>query len=531
MQARAYLLKACQRDDEDAPIGALAEGAEFASPSPGVAGVWVATRSGEAGEPAWAELVREATEDEIDLETRTAPGAAVLVDVDGSDQLVAFCFGSGRYLLRRSSYVLGFGMRTALNAAVASGADAVESIAWVSFRTTDAAPVDGRLRASVPKALVGYGVTPGIDRVRGVRVQRLAQHVGVGRNLEGATSLGLDMPGNLATLPPLAARLHGLGVGEEFRQAWPHVDDLIAVEDSDQRAELDAALEARLVARALDGIFLGIPDEAEGFGTVTYGASQEPHEGFDLAAALDGWRGSIGSLRTRSVTFVFGDGRPNHIEHLHDLLVTTELLDGVEVHLTDGDWFEVRAELLAIIDDALDAIPDWDIELPEWDHTLNEGDYLLGAAADRADLLLMDRKNVLVGGGTQMEVCDLAHVGGAMVHVKKRDTKGLSHLAAQVLGSATRWSRERGYRDGVVEKMQYQAAQTQKDPAPFAESFEPSVARQALHPQVLAIGAERGDRTLAEVVTTLAKVQLHRTCTELSSRGFDVRLARANRTA
>ena len=200
-------MKACQRNEEGAPIGALSEGAEFAAPSPGVAGIWVATRSGEAGEPSWAELVHEATEDEIDLETRTAPGAAVLVDVDGSDQLVAFCFGSGRFLLRRSSYVLGFGMRTALNAAVASGADAVESIAWVSFRTTDAAPVDGRLRASVPKALVGYGVTPGIDRVRGVRVQRLAQNVGVGRNLEGATSLGVEIPGS-----PIGASRYRSGI-------------------------------------------------------------------------------------------------------------------------------------------------------------------------------------------------------------------------------------------------------------------------------------------------------------------------------
>lgn len=64
----------------------------------------------------------------------------------------------------------------------------------------------------------------------------------------------------------------------------------------------------------------------------------------------------------------------------------------------------------------------------------------------------------------------------------------------------------------------------------FAEAFEPSVARQARHPQVLAIGAEWGDGTLSDVVTTLAKVQLHRTCTELSSRGYDVRLARVNRT-
>ena len=51
------------------------------------------------------------------------------------------------------------------------------------------------------------------------------------------------------------------------------------------------------------------------------------------------------------------------------------------------------------------------LELPEWEPTLDEGQYLLPAAADRPDLLLMDRKNILVGGGTEMEVCDLANTG------------------------------------------------------------------------------------------------------------------------
>lgn len=82
----------------------------------------------------------------------------------------------------------------------------------------------------------------------------------------------------------------------------------------------------------------------------------------------------------------------------------------------------------------------------------------------------------------------------------------------------------------VLEKVQHQAAVTQKDPDAFYQAFEPSVARQAQHPQVLAIGADWVDSPLSDVVTRLAKVQLHRTCTELSSRGFDVCLARINRT-
>ena len=146
MQARAYLLKPCPRNENGAPTGALVDGAEFAHPTPGIPrGIRVATRSGEDGDLEWARLVDEATTDQPDLKARSAPGAAIVVDLPESEQVLAFCFGSGRFLLRRSGYVLGFGMRAALNAAAASGQEAVASIGWVSYRTTDAAPIDGRL--------------------------------------------------------------------------------------------------------------------------------------------------------------------------------------------------------------------------------------------------------------------------------------------------------------------------------------------------------------------------------------------------
>jgi hypothetical protein len=69
MQARAYLLKPCPRDDDGAPSGVLADGAEFAQPAPGIPpGIRVSTRSGEDGAPEWAGLVDEATRDQQDLE-------------------------------------------------------------------------------------------------------------------------------------------------------------------------------------------------------------------------------------------------------------------------------------------------------------------------------------------------------------------------------------------------------------------------------------------------------------------------------
>ncbi len=537
MLARAYLLKPTRRDNDGAPLGLLVEGIRYADPIPDCPpSIRVALRPSEEGAPTWARLVSEATiPGDEDLLTRTSPGAVFVIDIADDDRLVAVCFGSGRFLLRRSTYVPGFGLRAALNAAVASGEDAIQSIGWVTFRTADAIPVDGRLRGSTPMELIRYGVTPGVDRVRGVRVQRLSRDLGLGSSLEGATSLGIDITGAVVALPALAARLHRLGLSEDFRRAWPHVDDLITVEDVDERTELDAALQVRLEQRALDDVFVGLPDDAEGYSGVTYGGAHVTHDQLDLGESLDGWRGSIDSLRSRMVTFTFDDDRSAYGTNLYDLLVVTERRGDEEFHLADGDWFRLRAGLLDVIDQALDDIPEWEVELPPWRRaqragrpdSYDEGIYLQSTAADRSDFVLMDRKNVRLGNHrTTMEVCDLVHDSGAMVHAKRLDTKGLSHLASQVHGSAIRWSREPAYRNAVLQRICQQARDTNKDVGRFTQAFDGKFARQAAHPQILAIGAVWENAPLSEAVTALAKVQIHRTCVDLMSRGFDVRLAK-----
>ena len=93
-------------DGDAAPAGLLAEGVSFDPPSPGAPpGVWAATREGDDDEAAWGRLVRQATDQSKDLSTRSSPGAALVVKPPKSDRLVAFCFGSGRFLLRPKGYV------------------------------------------------------------------------------------------------------------------------------------------------------------------------------------------------------------------------------------------------------------------------------------------------------------------------------------------------------------------------------------------------------------------------------------------
>jgi uncharacterized protein (TIGR04141 family) len=377
--------------------------------------------------------------------------------------------------------------------------------------------------------MTSYGVTPGVDRIRGVRVQRLAKDVGVGLTLEGTTSLGIKVGHALDDLPALAKRLVALGLDLAFQDEWPHVDDLIEVEDEEERLELDQALIDRLSRGSTEDIHLGLPDDADGYAGVRYGASQQVHEDFDLTTALKGWRGGLPSLKSRRVEFVFDDDRVPCEATLYDLLVATEPLDGEEVYLADGEWFRVKAGLLEVVDDYLDDLPDWDVDLPPWMSGKDEGGFLKGVAKDRADLLLMDRKNVIIGGGTAMEVCDLAHDSGAMVHVKKLDAKGLTHLAAQVQGSAGRWATQVDYRRAVLEKMRQQAKATEKDMARFEPQFQTKYPQNGTHPQVLAIGAPWAGRTMSEAVSTLAKLQLYRAVVDLRGKGYDIQLARVDR--
>lgn len=499
--ARAYLIKP-----------GLTPWSDAAGPKPAtLPGVTIAVREGQPGRPAWANLVAAASTATPQLDTMSGPGATIFVPGKTKEHGVAFCFGSGRHLLRSGSWVAGFGMRASLNAASRSGDQSTNSLLWVAFSTVEEAPVSGTLRGSVPRGITQFSVDSAIDRIRGVRATNLDAKLGVGASLEGATSLAVEVQ-QATDLIPLAKRLRQLGTATDYTNQWAHLDGFLAVEDALQVDELNSELEGRLRVGQVDGVHLDPPAEVESFGQVWFGSRAEPDE-FTLAAALDGWRSDIGHLLAKKVRF--DDGPDAKSFRLRDLL-TAQLDVGGDVFLLDqGDWQHVSPDRLLAVQTAVDAVTEWPGTLDPWAADVSEGTYLKGYAGQHG-FLVLDSRNLRASGATVMEFCDLIDASGAFIHVKRHGTKGLSHLAAQVTGSATRWATEPAFRAALVSEVD----RLSNADATWSALVGGS-ARQSQHPVVIAIGTPNKG-PLSNVLSTLAMLHLHRAVHAVESRGFPV---------
>jgi len=83
-------------------------------------------------------------------------------------------------------------------------------------------------------------------------------------------------------------------------------------------------------------------------------------------------------------------------------------------------------------------VPSSKIQLPSYG-TNTEPSYLKSVAAGNGAYALMDRKEVMIGGGrSRVEFCDLYSNNKEIIHVKKYGGANLlSHLFSQALVSAT----------------------------------------------------------------------------------------------
>jgi uncharacterized protein (TIGR04141 family) len=108
--------------------------------------------------------------------------------------------------------------------------------------------------------------------------------------------------------------------------------------------------------------------------------------------------------------------------------------------LTLGRWFRLNESYTQRLNTDLARLRDFTntLKLPDWPEADDESAFNLAAARRDAELLLMDRRLQATEDGDRLEVCDLFHTGGNLVHVKRfSGSQTLSHLFSQGSVSAS----------------------------------------------------------------------------------------------
>lgn len=372
-----------------------------------------------------------------------------------STRWFAICFGYGSGALEWEAVEGNFGLRVAARRFRPDDVTEFRSRRIdASARTqsvqvpvgTDLKDMGIELEGEFVRKLSGRLETQGVDDLSGAVV--------AGDSI--AFKAGTDLHAVQTTLKQMLASVTDSAAREEFQ----FVDSLEPLRSSEQ---ISKDLDSRLANEVLEQDLKN--ETASLFGThvlefappddvridevediiVSFGDRTAAMTEFTLSALRSalvelGVRRGVGFLKSvRLIARGAGGEERSQLLPLRNWLIFEAGDASIRYVLTLGRWFRLQEAYTAKLNADLKRIADVssDINLPDTSAKEHEGAYNARSAQGRSDLLLMDTVPVKTDDGTKVEACDLLHLDGYLIHVKRYNgSQTLSHLFSQGAVSA-----------------------------------------------------------------------------------------------
>jgi len=404
--------------------------------------------------PKWASFF----DSQVPLDTfGLATSVGALLTLRHKDRVFAITFGTGRFHLKQDCWEDSFGLRVALNCI---GNNVVKSI---DKHTLDPLARHTREQASREATASEFGLDIEQDLLRAV-TGTPTDTVNFGKWITGTDTLHLSVPVTLSGVPDLMDRLYAKHLENSYQKTFPWVDQIAQVRD----AALESVLVGLLVQELRSGkrkqTWMAVPevmtwDNVGGFRFPASGGPRIEYHDIHITHFLDSLRDPADIdeelLKSRVVECVDPDGNELKRWKVYRCLYSELDYQGDAFLLTAGTWYKVRRHFVKQINEAVEAIPDYDGPLSEYDDA-SEGDYVKRVAkADAKHLTAMDGKNIVYGGGaSKIEFCDLLTAKRDLIHIKRYgQSAALSHLFAQGLTSGELFQTDPDFRKALNAKL------------------------------------------------------------------------------
>ena len=374
---------------------------------------------------------------QIDL-TQAIKGALVFLPVGG--RCFALSFGHVAHNLLDASYEYDFGIRVTLN-----------SLDPNKLKSTDTldpgAAKRRRTQLPIESELTVFDFDRDSTILRSLTGKVRDEYKEFFRHATGSSSLRISSDVTADGLAELCEKLLALYQSEEYKGAFPEIQNIVPVRDPARIEALNARLVAALRVRDPD-LNITVPEIINysdnlyvGFsgagGSLVYddvyiGAYYDylDRHQIDLAAM------GIDDLRRHSLLLTDEDGVARDRYSIFKSLVFDAILEGARgetFHLSEGNWYRIDDGYIARLVAYLDPLC-VNSDLPPYDHS-SEGEYNTSASAGDAAIACLDKKNIGPEGQTAVEPCDLLAVRGEFAvfyHVKVSTLSAqLSHLFNQ----------------------------------------------------------------------------------------------------
>jgi len=384
-------------------------------------------------------------------------GALLFLPVGG--RCFALSFGQVLHHLKDESYEYDFGLRVTLNSLdphELKSADMIEPGPARRKRTqvpisTELTYLDFDGNSEIIKSLTG-------------KVKK--EHKELFTTATGSASLKISMKIAHDELPARCEALLALYDSEEYKTAFPNIQNIVPVKDPTEIKKLDAQLLESVIAR--DGsTTLTVPDVVDyrdntccvfngpkGQSSVYPDISIEAFydylgDDFDLSTL------TLDQLKACRMMLTDVEGAPGRSYGFYRSLIFDAQPAGEQVlyHLNEGDWYKAEVSFVERLKTYLDAKCEA-TELCPYNHddvkdgkaVYSEGNYNAAVPGWKGNFICLDRTDISPAGSTGIEPCDLYSVSAdaqalsgyrsSLYHLKiSTRSSNLSHLFNQGVNS------------------------------------------------------------------------------------------------
>jgi uncharacterized protein (TIGR04141 family) len=424
--------------------------------------------------PSWVALFQGAIEIDPAIVRNASTAAVWLVEIQG--KTLALTFGYGRNLLRPGTYEEDFGLRITLNAVDPNKIKAIDRI------TLDAVAQQTRIQAIRDASMSEFGLDVEQDLLRAVT--GVPVDATLGHRFTGRDALQVTIPIKLAEIPDLLLRFLAEFAKDDFKARFPWIEQIHEVDDPTKKAELDLQLIDKLRNKALDGVWLAIPEmvDWEGLAGFKYKNSAKTpiHADIHALTFLDevGDPAEIDEYalkRRYHVTAIANDNDAVVKQWPVYRCFYCEVKIGNDTFLlNNARWFRIATEFVQRINEAVEKIPENTIVMPPYEDKSEPAYSKRIAEASGGLYALMDFR--LIGSSSlpnRIEFCDLYSSGRQIVHLKRySSSSALSHLFAQGVVSAKLFLNEVDFRRELNGALPASHRLADPAPKPSAGDFE-----------------------------------------------------------
>jgi uncharacterized protein (TIGR04141 family) len=362
-------------------------------------------------------------------------GALIFLPV--GPRCFALSFGHVAHNLLDTSYEYDFGLRVTLN-----------SLDPTKLKSTDTlepgAAKRQRTQLPIESELTFFDFDRDSTILRSLTGKVKDEFKELFKHATGASNLRISSDVQPNGLAALCENLHGLYQADDYKAAFPEIQNIVPVRDPAQLALLNEHLLQALrtknpdlnvtvpeIINYSDNLYATFSGAGESliYDDVYIGRYYDYLEMHDVElASVD-----LATLKRHDLVLADEGGHARDRYSIFKSLVFDiglEEADNDTFHLCEGHWFKIDNDYIARLSD-----PRWaDCHLPPYDHT-SEGDYNTSVARDDATFICLDRKDISPTGQSQVEPCDLlTRQEGAVdfYHVKVSTLSAqLSHLFNQ----------------------------------------------------------------------------------------------------